>query len=297
MGAGIAAGFLKYFKTDPRTAHMFILCGIACGFGAVFGTPIAAAVFALEFTRHPIISPKIILCLFTALIGDHVCHAWGAIHTAYPTIRIHLGFWKFISLIWQCLLLCVIIALVAKCFVFLSSYTSKKFREWFPHEALRGTVGGLLIIALFLFVGTSDYLGLGVLAQHPDSLTLTKSFSPEIRASGDAWLWKLVFTIITIAAGFKGGEVTPIFFIGAALGNAVAWHIGAPVSLFAGLAMITLFATTTKTPYASLIMGIELLGWQIFVPLVLIIWFTMKLSGKSSIYHLPTKSSSSEKAQ
>ena len=284
MGAGIASGFLKYFKTDPRTAHMFILCGIACGFGAVFGTPFAGAVFALEFTRQSIISRKIILCLLTALLADHVCHAWGAIHTAYPTIRIELGFWKCISLIWQGLLLCIIIAIVARGFIYFSSFSSKKFREWFPHEAVRGTVGGIIIIALFLFVGTSDYLGLGVLAQHPDSLTLTKSFAPEIQAAGNAWLWKLVFTIITIAAGFKGGEVTPIFFIGAALGNAVAWHIGAPVSLFAGLAMITLFATTTKTPYASLIMGIELLGWPIALPLALCIYLSTKLSGKSSIY-------------
>ncbi len=284
MGAGIAAGFSTFLKPEPERTRLILMCGIAAGFGAVFGTPFAAAVFALEFTRLSILSSKIIPCLLTALLANQVCHAWGIVHTPYPDIRIDLGFWKLIALTWKCLLLAIVIAMAARAFVHLSTLVSRKFRQWFPHEAVRGTVGGLIIITLFLWVGTTDYLGLGVLGEHSNSLTLTKFFSPEIRESGDAWLWKMIFTLITIGAGFKGGEVTPLFFIGAALGNSIAWFIGAPVSLFAGISMITLFATCTKTPYASLIMGIELLGWPVAIPLAFCLWITMKLSGKSSIY-------------
>jgi H+/Cl- antiporter ClcA len=161
---------------------------------------------------------------------------------------------------------------------------SRKFREWFPHEAVRAGVGGVVIVALFLIVGTTDYLGLGALAENGKSLTLPGFLGADTQAPISAWFWKLVFTVITLSAGFKGGEVTPLFFIGAALGNSLAWMIGAPVDLFAGVAMIALFAAATKTPAASIVMGMELLGWKIGLPLALCTLIAVRLGGSTSIY-------------
>ena len=281
MGAGIAATFSRYVASTREASHLLILCGIAAGFGAVFGTPFAGTVFALEFTRHRLINFKLIPCLLTALAAHSVCLAWGITHTPYPTISFPPNPFSFI---WKGIALAAILALAARLFIYASHFTTGKFQTWFPHEAVRGAVGGILVIGLFLWAGTGDYLGLGVLAENKSSLTLTGFFSPETHAPANAWLWKIAFTIVTLSAGFKGGEVTPIFFIGAALGNTVAWFLGAPVPMFAGIAMITLFSAITKTPYASWIMGIELLGWKIFAPLALIIWITSKLSGSKSIY-------------
>lgn len=281
MGAGIAAGFARFVASARESQHLLIHCGIAAGFGAVFGTPFAGAVFALEFTRHKLINKNLIPCLFTALAAHYICLAWGTLHTPYPSIPFPSNIFSFL---WKGFVLAALLALAGRFFITASRFTSDKLKTWFPHEAVRGIIGGLLIIGLFLWAGTGDYLGLGVLEENKTSITLTKFFSADFYSPANAWLWKLAFTIVTLGAGFKGGEVTPLFFIGAALGNSIAWFLGAPIELFAGIAMITFFAATTKTPYASWIMGIELLGWKIFAPLALIIWITTKFSGKRSIY-------------
>lgn len=284
MGAAIGSGLGGFVAKTREAMHLMMFCGIAAGFGAVFGTPFAGAVFALEFVSHKIISRRLIPCLLTALAADQVCLAWGITHTHYPAIELTQAPAEWLPLAIKLAVATAIFALAVRLFVSGSHFTAGKFRRWFPHEAVRAGVGGLLIVALFHIVGTTDYLGLGVLAENKDSLTLPGFFSDETHAPVTAWLWKLIFTVVTLSAGFKGGEVTPLLFIGAALGNSLAWYLGAPVDLFAGVAMITFFAAATKTPCASIIMGVELLGWQIAIPLVLCTFLAVKLSGSNSVY-------------
>jgi H+/Cl- antiporter ClcA len=287
MGAALAAGFGKCFAGNRKAGRLLICCGIAGGFGAVFGTPFAGAVFAMEFVRNRVVSRKLIPCLLTALAADFICLAWGSHHTPYPAIHFGHSPTGWLVIAWKLMLLAAVVALVCRFFVFGSHFTARKFREWFPHEAVRAGVGGVLVIALFVMVGTTDYLGLGTLAEHGGSLTLPGFLSTETHAPATTWLWKLVFTVVTLSAGFKGGEVTPLFFIGAALGNSFAWWLGAPVDLFAGVSMIALFAAATRTPVASVIMGMELLGWKMGVPLAFCTLIALKLAGSHSIYPQP----------
>lgn len=284
MGAAVGSCIGRFVAKTREATHLMMFCGIAAGFGAVFGTPFAGAVFALEFTSHRILSGKLIPCLLVALAADQVCRAWGIVHTPYPAIHLadHLKQW--IPLAGKLALAAAAFALCSRLFVTASHFTAGKLREWLPHEALRCAVGGALVVGLFLVSGTGDYLGLGVLAEHPDSLTLPRFFSADLHAPESAWLWKLAFTVATLSAGFKGGEVTPLFFIGAALGNSLAWFLHAPVELFAGVGMIALFASATKTPFASIIMGVELLGWEMCIPLAATALIATKLSGSKSVY-------------
>lgn len=284
MGAAIAAGFGKFFAGSRKAGKLLVCCGIAGGFGAVFGTPFAGAVFALEFVGNRIVSPKIIPCLLTALAADYVCLSWGIHHTPYPAIDLGHSSAVWLSILAKLALLAAVVALVCRLFVSASHFITRKFRDWFPHEAVRAGFGGVIVIALFLMVGATDYLGLGTLAENGNSLTLPGFLSPETHAPASAWLWKLVFTVVTLSAGFKGGEVTPLFFIGAALGNSLAWMLSAPVDLFAGVAMIALFAAATQTPAASIIMGMELLGWKVGLPLALCTLIAVRLGGSASIY-------------
>jgi H+/Cl- antiporter ClcA len=152
-----------------------------------------------------------------------------------------------------------------------------------PTKWLIPFVGGCIIIALTYILGTTDYLGLGVNGSNNQSITITSSFTAG-GATNFSWLWKLLFTTITVGMGFKGGEVTPLFFIGATLGNTIAVLLGAPIDLMAGLGFIAVFAAATNTPIACTIMGIELFGGEYVVYYAIACFLAYYCSGQTSIY-------------
>ncbi len=289
MGAGMGAWVGGFVSKGGRAKKIFIFCGISAGFGAVFGTPFAGALFALEFTRFRLLSRKLIPCLFTALLADQVCHAWGIGHTVYPAIMWERSLGNWFPLMPKIFVFACVVALLSRFFVWVSKFVAGKLQVWFPDGALRAAVGGMVVILLFWLAGTGDYLGLGVLAEDENAYTLPRFFAVDLQAPAETWMWKIAFTVVTLGAGFKGGEVTPLFFIGAALGNWLAWVLDAPVDLFAGMGMIAFFAAATKTPWASLVMGIELLGWGAYAPLAMGTFLAYKLSGKRSVYPEPSE--------
>ena len=140
-----------------------------------------------------------------------------------------------------------------------------------------------MVIALVYLVGTRDYLGLGVSSNNPAAVTILSAFQTG-GASTWSWAWKLIFTVVTIASGFKGGEVTPLFFIGATLGHTLALLLGAPLDLLAGLGLIAVFAGATKTRLACTILGVELFGAHHVVYFALACWLAQRCSGSASLY-------------
>ncbi|HVV02678.1 MAG TPA: voltage-gated chloride channel family protein [Puia sp.] len=291
IGGSIAQFFARRFNLSKEDVRMLLTTGIAAGFGAVFGTPITGAIFALEVLalgriRHNALLP----CFIAGFLADQTCAAWGIHHTHYyinfqETGAVFLNIFHFDpALLAKVIGAGVLFGLAGYAFAE-TSHTIKNYsHRWIKRKWLIPAAGGALIIGFTYILGTQDYLSLGVLGINPHSVTIPSCFQPG-GATSLSWLWKLLFTAITLGTGFKGGEVTPLFFIGAALGNTIATLTGAPVDLLAGLGFIAVFAGATNTPIACTIMGVELFGGSHVLYYAIACFTAYYFSGHSGIYH------------
>src|SRR6201996_559940 len=289
LGGSIAASFGQALNLSHADVRIALMAGVAAGFGAVFGTPIAGAVFALEVLTIGRMQYEALLpCLMAAIAGDWSCHAWGIEHAHYAINYLAnatdaTGFHLNAQLLLKVIVAGVLFGLAARMFSEFSHLVTAAFKAVCPYAPLRPVIASAILIGLVFVLGTRQYLGLGVWSPNPADATIAGFFLPG-RVDHWSWLWKTVFTVVTLSSGFKGGEVTPLFFIGAALGNALAALFGAPSDLFAGLGFVAVFAGATNTPLACMIMGIELFGSLHAVYLAVACFVAYLCSGHSSIY-------------
>lgn len=290
MGGSMAGLLGRWFRLPKEDISILLMTGIAAGFGAVFGTPLTGAIFALEVLAIGRIQYNALIpCLIAAVLADICCNAWGIQHTHYHINALATGTGRFLLHVDFLLLAKVIGAgiafgLAGYLFARLTHLIKTQGNRYIKNNKwLIPVIGGALIILLTWLLGTRDYLGLGVISRHPGGVSITNAFHPQGVTSW-SWFWKLLFTAITVGAGFKGGEVTPLFFIGAALGNTLAVMTGAPVDLLAGLGFIAVFAAATNTPLACTFMGIELFGAGHVLYYAIACFTAYYFSGHSGIY-------------
>lgn len=271
IGGGIAAGWSYRLGLTQNRARLIILAGAAAGFGAIFGTPIAGAVFAIEVAGLTGLGLGLglPLAIGAALLADHIAITFGAKHAAYH-IASHSGMLDAGAL-GRLLVAGVAFGLAALFFTRAFRKVTGFFTRTIPNEYLRIVIGAALIILLTILLGTRNYLGLGTYPDPYDTLLFTMG---EALSPGDVspafWLLKIVFTILTLSVGFKGGEVTPLFIIGACLGNTIAGPLGLPVDLVAGLGLIAVFSGAARAPIAGVFLGLEMFGTEYAPQMILV---------------------------
>ncbi len=274
MGASLSDWISHRLRLGPELRLQLLAAGVAGGFGAVFGTPCAGAVFGLEFiVRGRLKYDALVPALVAAVIGDLTTRALGVTHARYPVVP-HLE--VSVLLLGKWVLFAVAVALVTVVFIELVHFLKKQGERRIPRLSLRMFLGGALIIAMWKLVGTSDYLGLGV-------PTILRAFEdPSLPHA--AFALKLIFTAVCLGAGFPGGEVTPLFFVGAALGSVLAQALGLPLAMGAGVGMAAVFAAASNAPLALSIMAVELLGAGIFPHVAIVAVLAYVLTGKRGLY-------------
>lgn len=287
MGGSLAAGYGRWFRIKPENRRVLLLAGVAAGFGSVFGTPLTGAIFALEVVVIGRMEyDALVPVLVASVVADATCAAWGIRHPTYTIAFSEAG--RHFAELKPALLAAAAVGgiafgLAGKLFAELTHALQHVFKKIVPSAPFRPALGAAIVILLTWLVGTRDYLGIGVVSPNPHGVSILAAFHAG-GATPFSWAWKLVFTAVTLAAGFKGGEVTPLFFIGATLGNVIGHLFGLPVDLFAGLGFIAVFAGAANTPLACTIMGVELFGAPYVVYYAVACFIAYTFSGHSSIY-------------
>ena len=291
MGGSVADYVAEKFGLTHADKRILLMSGMAAGFGAVFGTPVTGAIFALEVLAVGRIKYDALMpCLIASLVADMVCTSFPIHHTHYTitySAEAALGALSFLKLdlvlLVKVLLAGICFGLVSYVFAELAHRMKAKSQQCIARKWLIPLIGGVLVLGISGLLGTTDYLGLGVSSPNKDGVSIVSAFSVG-GADTFSWFWKLLLTAITLSMGFKGGEVTPLFFIGATLGNTLAVLSGAPVDLFAGLGFIAVFAGATNTPLACTMMGIELFGAEHAVYFGVACFTAYYFSGHTGIY-------------
>ena len=279
MGGALAERLAQTLRLSQEDRRILLMAGISGGFGSVFGTPLAGALFGLEVQRIGRIRyDGLVPCLAAAIVGDWVTRWLGVLlgvtHSAYPVLpTVALEPW---------LLARVMVAGVAfgACSILFIEWTHavNTFLGRVAGSAqwLKPALGAIGVIALTVLIGTRDYLGL--------SLPLLHTALEGAGIASFAFLIKLILTGLTIGAGFKGGEVTPLFVIGATLGYTLGTILGVPPHFMAAMGFVAVFAGAANTPLACAVMGVELFGSGAFPYLLVAVVVGYLFSGHRSIY-------------
>lgn len=276
-GASLADQLARPFRMLPHERRILLMAGISAGFGSVFGTPLAGAVFGIEVLAIGKLSYDAIApCFLASFIGDLVTHAWGVHHTIYRVTEVPT---LSVSRLLFSVAAGAVFGVIAMGFAKFTHAVSHQARRFIGMAALRPVMGGAVVTAVVFAVGfarTSKYLGLGI-------PTIVAAFETKLPVYDFAA--KFLFTGVTLGTGFKGGEVTPLFFVGSTLGNALSRILPLPSSLLAGMGFAAVFAGAANTPIASTLLAVELFGTEAGAYAGIACIVSYLCSGHSGIYH------------
>lgn len=271
IGGSIASQFGRIFKLDEDDKRILTMCGMSAGFSALFGTPVTASFFAMEVVSIGIFHySAIVPCIVSAVIAKEISAFFGV--TDFELI-VNVPDYTAENYI-KVLLLAVLCALLSCLFCTSTKLASDLYKK-IKNRNIRAFTGGLIVAVLTFLLGTYDYNGAG-------GEIIEKAFVEQ--AGAEVFLLKILFTVLTLCAGFKGGEIVPVFFIGSTFGSLISGIIGLDFSIGASIGMTALFCGVTNCPIASILLSLELFGSEGIVFYTIGCAIAYMLSGYQGLY-------------
>lgn len=273
LGGSIGSWFGRLLHMDRKDINIIIMCGMSAAFSALFGTPMAAAIFSMEVVSVGIMYyAALVPCVFSALIAQGVAKFLQIAPERFTILEVpQMALFPAVK----------IVALAALCggisvvFCILLHKAAEKGREWFPNPYLRIIAASIMIIVPTLLIGSRDYLGAGM-------EVIERSIEGHVKP--EAFVMKMLFTAVTLGAGFKGGEIVPSFFVGATFGCLAGQLLGISPSLCAAVGMVAVFCGVTNSPITSLLIAFELFGFEGAQYFLLAVAVSYMLSGYYGLY-------------
>ncbi|MBO5336375.1 MAG: chloride channel protein [Lachnospiraceae bacterium] len=274
MGGSIGSGLGKLFRLSEKDMQVAVMCGMSACFSALFGTPLAATIFSMEVVSVGVMYyAALVPCVFSSLIAVEIARFCGVEGEAM-TISVIPELTAVAT--GKVALVAILCALVSICLCLALHAASEHTKKWMPNPYVRIFVVGIVIVAINLLLGTTDYLGAGM-------EIIEQCMHGEVRP--EAFLIKMILTALTLGVGFKGGEIVPSFFIGATFGCLMGQVLGISPSLCAAVGMIAVFCGVTNSPVTSLWIAVELFGMDCIYFVLIGVAISYMLSGYYSLYH------------
>ena len=273
IGGGIGDSVGQLFRLDEKDMRLATLCGMSAVFSALFGTPLTAALFALEVISVGVFYYSgLVPCIVSAVTAYGVSRLFGIAPTRFIVTFLPLN----ADLLWRVAVMAILCAIMSSVFCLVMHGMDFLAERYLKNKFFRAAIGGVIVLGLTWLVGTTDYNGAGV---GPITDAIEKGI-----AIPDAFLWKLLFTAISLGCGFRGGEVVPTFFVGATLGCVVGPILGIPAGFAAAVGLVAVFCGAVNCPIASIVLSIELFGSVELTYFAVACGIAYMLSGYFGIY-------------
>ena len=274
MGGSIGSTIGRILHLDEKDRIVLVMCGMSAAFAAVFGTPMAAAVFAMEVVSVGVMYYAALLpCVIASIIAAEFATGVGLNPETFPVARIpqlslESGL-KMAVIAAGCGLLSILFCVALKA-------VSGIYGKYLKNPYLRVCVAGCLVIGITMLLGTGDYMGAG-------NELIAKAVE-QGKARPLDFLWKMILTAITMRAGYRGGEIVPAFSVGATFGCVAGGLLGFSPEVAAAASMVALFCGVTNCPIASMLISFELFGFSGAAYYLIAISISYALSGYYSLY-------------
>lgn len=274
LGGSIGNGLGRLFRFDEKDKHVMIMCGMSASFATLFGTPMAAAIFSMEVVTVGIMHySALVPCVLSSLVAFGLAQSFGVGQELFLLKKVPA--FSIYSAV-QMSVLAIICALISIFFCIVLHQSEHMYKRIFKNPYARIFAGGCIIVVLTLLVGDQRYNGTGI---HIIEDCMKGNGRPE------DFLLKIIFTALTLGAGFKGGEIVPSFFIGASFGCLFGNITGFSPALCTAVGMTAVFCGVTNCPITSLLISFELFGYEGMPYFLLAIAFSYMLSGYYGLYN------------